>query len=202
MLEDVSIIIPLAPEETAHEILLNDLKNSKAEIILCAEGTRAKSMNKGAAQAQKRFLWFLHADSRINDKNIHQLDLSLQKYPDALHYFDLAFDNGGLVSLNAWGANMRSRIFGVPYGDQGFCVSKQNFEIAGYYRKDLDLAEDLMFIWQARQNGLKLKRIPAKIKTSARKYETHGWLKLTALYQWIWVKKSLPEVWKLIRGKA
>ena len=202
MLEDVSIIIPLAPDENAHRKLLDDLKNTKAEIILRAEGTRAKSMNKGAALAQNRFLWFLHADSRINDKNIHQLDQSLQKHPDDLHYFSLVFDRGGIVTLNAWGANLRSYFFGVPYGDQGFCISKQNFEKAGFYRENLDLAEDLAFVWQARQNGIKLKRIASKIKTSARKYKQHGWLKLTALYQWIWIKKSLPEAWKLMKGKA
>ena len=202
MLEDVSIIIPLAPQETAHNVLLNSLKNTSAEIICISKNSRAKSMNAGAEQTNRNFLWFLHADSQVSENNIHKLEKALQDKPNALHYFNLAFDDGNIMKLNAWGANIRSFIFGVPYGDQGFCISKENFTKIGKYSEDLELAEDLMFVWHARHAGIKLNRISSKLVTSSRKYKAHGWLKLTVKYQYIWIKLSIPKAWKLISGKT
>ena len=53
VLNQVSIIIPIAPEEVAHSHLLDDLSHLKSEIIISSEGTRAKSLNIGAAKALK-----------------------------------------------------------------------------------------------------------------------------------------------------
>lgn len=200
MLKNVSIIIPLAPSETAHEKLLDDLKSVQAEIICSSEGSRAKSLNNGVKKAANDFLLFLHADSRLNQMVFAQLEQYLAKYPNALHYFDLAFEGGGLPTINAWGANIRSRFLGVPFGDQGFCLSKTNFEKIGGFPEDCDIAEDLLFLWKARQLSIKPKRVPATITTSPRKYRERGWFKLTALHQWIWIKISIPQAWKLMRG--
>ncbi len=195
MLKNVSIIIPLAPHETSHELLLDDLKHTSAEIILSCEGTRAHSLNRGADKAHNTFLWFLHADSRVSAENIEMLGHALESHPKTLHYFDLAFDG---LSLNAWGANMRSRLFGTPFGDQGFCIAKPQFSP---YPEDVPYGEDLLFVWHMRQAGIKLNNIPSKLLTSARKYREQGWLKLTFLYQWRWIKLSLPQAWVLMKGK-
>lgn len=206
MFEKVSIIIPVYKQETELETLLADLATVKdsAEIIIKSEGSRAKSLNAGAASATRPFLWFLHADSRINEQNLHALSLTLKEKPDALHYFDLAFGKDGpaLTVFNAWGANWRSRLFGVPYGDQGFCLSKEQFTKAGSYPEDVPYGEDLMFVWHARQSGIRLNRLPSKLLTSARKYGQQGWLKLTLLYQWRWIGMSIPEALKMIRAKT
>lgn len=200
MLENVSIIIPLAPAETEQSKLLDDLKNVQTEIICSSEYSRAKSMNAGALKTANDFLWFLHADSRLDQDALVKLEQSLSKNPNNLHYFDLAFDGGGLPSINALGANMRSRFLGIPFGDQGFCLSKTNFDKIGGFPEDCSIAEDLLFLWKARRLGIQPNRIPATITTSARKYKKRGWLKLTVLYQWIWIKISIPQAWKLFRG--
>lgn len=201
MLDNVTIIIPVAPDEHAHKAVLDDLKNTQAEVILSSEGSRAKSLNMGADRAQHNILWFVHADSRINADNLSKLNQSLQHNPDSLHYFDLQFDGGGLVALNALGANIRSRILATPYGDQGLCISKSQFEKAGRYPEDVPYAEDLLFVWQARHAGIKLHPVGSKLLTSARKYKVKGWLKLTLLYQWVWLKISVPQACKLLRGR-
>ena len=206
MFEKVSIIIPVYNQETELERLLADLAPVKdsAEIIVKSEGSRAKSLNAGAASATRPFLWFLHADSRINEQNLNALSLALKEKPDALHYFDLAFGKDGpaLTVFNAWGANWRSRLFGVPYGDQGFCLSKAQFTKTGGYPEDVPYGEDLMFVWHARQSGIWLNRLPSKLLTSARKYSQRGWLKLTLLYQWRWIGMSIPEALKMVRAKT
>lgn len=188
VLDRVSIIIPVAPGETAHERLLDDLKSLDAEIIVSSEGSRAKSLNAGATRATRPFLWFLHADSRVSADNILALKQALSMRSNALHYFDLAYEEGGLPALNACGANMRSRIFDMPYGDQGFCISRALFTKTGAYPENDPYGEDLLFVRLAKKKGVRLNRIPSKLMTSARKYGQQGWLKLTALRQWQMVK--------------
>lgn len=186
--QKVSIIIPVAPGETAHERLLGDLKNLDAEIIISSEGSRARSLNEGAAKASRTFLWFLHADSRVSADNIMALKQALSMRPNVLHYFDLAYQESGLPALNACGANMRSRVFDMPYGDQGFCISKTLFNKIDGYPENVSYGEDLLFVRLAKKTGIKLNRIPSKLTTSARKYQQQGWVKLTALRQWQMVK--------------
>jgi hypothetical protein len=187
-LNHVSIIIPVASSETAHDQLLGDLKHLNNEIIVSSEGSRAKSLNAGAAQATQAFLWFLHADSRVSADNLTDLAQALEKRPDALHYFDLSYEENGLPTLNAWGANIRSRLFGLPYGDQGFCISKTLFNKIGGYPENISYGEDLLFVRLSKKSNIKLNRIPSKLLTSARKYNQHGWLKLTVLRQWQMLK--------------
>ncbi len=204
MLEKLSIIIPVHENEKHLKILLSDLAPIKdvVEIITLSEGSRAKSMNVGAMSSTRPFLWFLHADSRVTEDNIKALEKSLREKPDALHYFDLAFDGVGATIINAWGANMRSRLFGTPYGDQGLCIAKKYFRSVGRYPENVPYGEDLMLVWHLRQAGVKLNRIPSKLLTSARKYKAQGWLKLTLLYQKRWIFMSAPEAWKLLRAKS
>lgn len=194
VLDHVSIIIPAATDESAQEQLLDDLKQLNHEIIVSSEGSRAKSLNVGAAKASQDFLWFLHADSRVSTKNLVDLEQALGKDSDALHYFDLAYEGGGLAALNAGGANIRSRLLGLPYGDQGFCISKSLFDQIGGYPENAPYGEDLLFVRLAKRAGIKLNRIPSKLVTSARKYQQHGWLKLTALRQWQMVKLLRQEL--------
>lgn len=187
-LDRVSIIIPIAPLELAHERLLDDLKHLGTQIIVSSEGSRAKSLNAGAAKARNPFLWFLHADSRVSEENLVDLEQALARRSNALHYFDLAYEEGGLATLNAWGANIRSRLCGLPYGDQGFCISKTLFEKIGGYPEDVPYGEDLLFVRRAKKAGIRLGRIPSKLTTSARKYSQQGWLRLTLLRQWQMMK--------------
>lgn len=197
MLNNVSIIIPLAPDEKAHLRLAEFLKQeTEAEIILSSEGSRAKSLNTGTQKATRDFLWFLHADSYVMQENLTALEKSLSTTPDGLHYFNLKFDKGGLIKLNQWGGNMRSKIFNLPFGDQGFCVSKETFEKIGNYPEDLTIAEDLKFILNAKRAGIKLKNIPSPLATSARKYKITGWLSLTLTYQKIWMGMVLKDLIK------
>ena len=199
----LSIIIPLAPEETQQQKLLADLATSSlpTEIIQSSQKSRATSLNFGAKQARGQWLWFLHADSRINQDNLRALKNSLNQDQDrlALHYFDLGFkDSGPLLNSTALGANLRSRLLGCPYGDQGFCISKQLFLDLGGFPENRPYGEDLLLVWRAHQTGVPLQRIPSTLFTSARKYRQQGWLKVTLLHQWYWLRLSLPELFKLV----
>lgn len=193
-LDRVSIVIPIAPGEKAQQRLLEDLKSLDNEIIVSSEGSRAKSLNAGAMSSTRPFLWFLHADSRVSTENLIDLAQALERRSNALHYFDLAYEESGLPVLNAWGANIRSQLLGLPYGDQGFCISRTLFNKIGGFPENVPYGEDMLFVRLAKRSGIRLNRIPSKLITSARKYHQHGWLKLTALRQWQMVKLMRQEL--------
>ena len=48
-------------------------------------------MNIAAAAAKGRFLWFVHADTRLPDDAEEKLSRAIAVKPLALHYFDLNF---------------------------------------------------------------------------------------------------------------
>ena len=216
-LAEVSIIIPLSADETQHQRLLADLQSHsslEAEIIQRRGQSRATSLNCGAIQAHRQWLWFLHADSRVSKDNLCALQKVLEQHSEdqhrnSLYYFSLCFNLdldldanqsrlSRLLRVNAAGANLRSRLFLCPYGDQGFCISKQLFMQLGGYPENRPYGEDLLFVWRARQAGISLQRIPSTLYTSGRKYHQRGWLHLTLLYQWRWLRLSLPELFTLI----
>lgn len=192
----ISVIIPLAADETKHRALIASLPEG-LEIITSQEGSRAASLNAGAAKATGDYLWFLHADSQLDVTCVPALHRTITQHPDALFYFDLAFapDATRLMWLNALGARFRSRILGVPFGDQGLCIRKDLFEKLGGFPEDLAYGEDHVFVWRARQAGIRLKPTHATITTSARKYQAHGWAATTFKHQYLWVKQAWPE-WK------
>lgn len=183
MLENVSVIIPVAADEMAHKPLLNALEKMRAEVIVISEGTRARSLNLGAEKAQNTFLWFLHADSIVNEGVLLALQASLKEQPNSLHYFKLAYSEAGFSTLNAIGANLRCLLWGLPYGDQGLCISKDLFFEVGCYPENSDYGEDLLSVRKAKTLDLLLKCISTYLYTSARKYHQIGWLKLTLIRQ-------------------
>lgn len=185
----LSVIIPLAPDEQKPSTLINALP-PEIEIILSKEAGRATSLNAGAAKATGEYLWFLHADSSLPKDGWQKLQQAIAQNPGALHYFNLAFADGGWpMKINSWGANLRSRFFGCPFGDQGFCIQKQIFEDLGAYSEIAPYGEDHLFVWKARKANVKLNQVGATITTSTRKYQQKGWLKTTLLHQYLWLKQ-------------
>ena len=221
-MKNVSIIIPLGPDEDQLSQLLDDLaivpEGTEIILVSCDDAlqgmTFAKSVrlissaqgraiqqNTGAKAARGEFLWFLHADSRVTALVILALEDSLLKAPNALHYFHLKFNNDGprVMWFNEWGALFRSEVLGVPFGDQGFCLSKDNFVKIGGFPEYAPYGEDHLLVWYVRQAGLKLRCTGVALQTSARKYNQQGWGALTLKYQLLWLKQAAPEFLKLIR---
>ncbi len=216
MLDNISIIIPLGPGEDQHHGLLDDLRALCAagpEIIpVACDGSsgrgaisslpgRALQQNCGAAVARRDFLWFLHADSTVTDEVVRALAASVKEAPDSLHYFHLKFagDGAGWLRLNEWGARFRSDILGLPFGDQGFCLSRENFNRIGGFPEQAAYGEDHLLVWHARQAGIALRPTGVALTTSARKYRTHGWGRLTVKYQLLWIRQAWPEFLRLFR---
>ncbi|MDE1900979.1 MAG: glycosyltransferase [Alphaproteobacteria bacterium] len=216
----LSVIIPLAEGEQAWRDLLPDLAALPAdsEVILALpqdaspldlpaihssltirqvrEGSgRARQMNAAARTAQGAQLWFLHADSRLHPETIPALLRRLGEYPDWLLYADLVFsaDAPFLMKLNEMGVWFRSHALGMPFGDQGLCIRKKTFYELGGYPEDVAYGEDHVFVWRARQRGIRLRPMGARLTTSARKYCERGWLKTTHLHLCLTLRQAWPE---------
>lgn len=148
---------------------------------LAAQG-RALQQNTGAGATQNPWLWFVHADSRLGPTTLAALARFMRSSDiDRIGFFDLAFHDGpALMRLNACGAWLRSRLFGIPFGDQGLLMSRATFDRLGGFDEGCAYAEDHAMIWQAKRLGIALRAAGAPLYTSARKYTEHGWLSTTA----------------------
>ena len=187
---NISIIIPIEKEEKEHFNLVKQIEVllPNAEIIISTGKNRAEALNKGARKATKDYLWFLHSDSKITADNISKMQFK----KNMLFYYKLAFYNSSfLMRINAIGANLRSIIFNSPFGDQGFLLCKKDFVAIGGYNEDLLYGEDHIFIHEAFKKGIKIKMLDSSLQTSARKYQKYGWLKITLLHNYLWLKQFL-----------
>lgn len=144
-----------------------------AEVVRCA-ASRGGQLRAGADKARGEWLLFVHADTVLSDGwSIAVEEHLLQKGTAA--YFALRFERGGVPGrLVAGWANLRSRWFGLPYGDQGLLISQRLYEEIGGFA-EIPLMEDVAI---ARQLGRRrLVRLGAQAATSARKYQAQGWLR-------------------------
>ena len=201
---DLSIIIPVARRENDFKLIkqLREKFQGCDIIIVCDENnefiksaklqvdqlyflknsSRAKALNKGANLSNCKNLWFLHLDSNV--EHIQLSDLTgLDEF--TLSTFLLEFDQKNCWWIAA-GANFRTKIFGIPFGDQSFLMSKKLFNFTGGFNENLSLGEDHEFIWRIKSLNIKLNIINKKIITSAIKYKNNK------IYQ------SLKTLWKTI----
>ena len=185
---------------------LKELETFKKEETLAIKPVasnrgRSTQQNKGAENAEGDFLWFLHADSKLEASSLIKLYQSIQDDPSALHYFNLAFLTDGpfLIFLNEWGARLRSEVFKMPFGDQGFCIKKEIFWSLGGFLVGGEKkgGEDHLFVWEVRKKGFSLRNTGGLLVTSARKYRKNGWLKTTAYHIYLTYKVAFRKYFGL-----
>lgn len=178
----VTVIVPLAEDEPEPSGMLAVLP-AVFEVILARGGTRASSMNEAASVAKGRHLWFVHADTVLGIDAVTTLVGRIGVRDAALHYFDIRFDGGGLMRLTDLGVRFRSRLLGMPFGDQALCISAATFRALGGYDETAAYGEDHLLVRSARRLGIPVLPVGVTIATSARKYRDNGWLR-TTLKHW------------------
>lgn len=180
----LQIIIPKSIEDDASH-LNNHLKLLGHIPIIISYETRAKSLNIGARKATSKYILFLHADSKIQNDSIENLIDYIRKHDEhRMYYFSLKFDKGKILKMNSLCANIRSKLFSLPFGDQGFCISKELFLKSGGFPENVDYGEDLYFVLKLKEMGIGIQNNQNYITTSSRKYFNNGWFKTTVQHQW------------------
>lgn len=198
----VSIIIPTRDEAIAIPGLLADLallplsavevivtdggsrdetcaiaEHAGARVVRSPEGSagRGRQLRQGAAASSGEVLCFLHADVRLDGAARQALSgvMETGAWERAVHVFRLRIDGLGVsYRIIEWGANLRTRLLSLPYGDQGLIVSRADYEAVGGF-PDVPLMEDVML---ARLLGRRrpIHRLKAALTVSARRWERDG----------------------------
>lgn len=155
-----------------------------ARIVTGPKG-RGGQIGRGVEAAQGDWLLILHADTVLSEGWVDAVQAHMARHPDSAGYFRLRFRASGIApALVAGGANLRSRLFGLPYGDQGLLITRATLSAAGGI-PDLPLMEDVAL---ARALKGHLRPLAADAITSAARYERDGW-----------ARRALGNLWRLAR---
>jgi rSAM/selenodomain-associated transferase 2 len=155
---------------------VNLVRQKKIEVIISPYRNRAYQMNLGAQKARGEILFFLHGDTLV-PSDYAQIIAALLSREEAI---------AGEEKLLTWVArvvNWRSRVFSLPYGDQGIFIKTEVFrELGGY--ANLAIMEDFELVQRLRKKG-KIAIAPVAVITSARRWQRLGIVRTTLLNQLI-----------------
>jgi rSAM/selenodomain-associated transferase 2 len=191
-----SIIIPVLKEEAVINDAIDHLhsleRNEETEIIVVdgdpEAGTlkailngdirkmksprgRARQMNEGAGVARGNILIFLHADTELPSDALKLIATAMQGEQYVAGAFDLGIKSERLIfRIIESVASLRSRISGIPFGDQAIFVRKYYFDKIGGY-KDIPIMEDVEIMGRIKRLGDRITIIKQKVKTSPRRWE-------------------------------
>ena len=160
--------------------------------VRCLRAPRGRGcqMNAGARIARGQLLAFLHADTRLEPAHLAALRRAAADPTFAAGAFELSLlPPRPALHFIAWGANWRSRLCGLPYGDQVLTLRRDLFYALGGFAhrrpEDLDLALRLR-----RCTRLRLLRPP--VASSGRRWLAQGYLATTRRH-WLTLAQHLAE---------
>lgn len=203
-LDDLGVVIPTLDEAAHLPALLDDLvplvpfgrimiadggsRDGTLELAatrgirtLHAPRGRGPQMNAGAAVLDTSWLLFLHADCHMPRQTRTALARWLADPPEsgAAHFRFALRERRWYRPLLERGQQLRERVSGLAYGDQGLVISRARFQSIGGF-PPLPIMEDVEVVRALRRTG-GLDRIDAPLPTSSRRYERtgpiRGWLR-------------------------
>ncbi len=144
--------------------------------VIRSDKGRAVQQNSGAAAAGSSVLLFLHADTILPQDFEYEVFKTLSAKKTACGAFNLKISGKKkhllFVSLLI---NIRSTLFGSPYGDQALFMTKRTFEKAEGF-KELFIMEDYEFVSRLKKTG-RIRISRKKVITSGRRWDTVGLLR-------------------------
>jgi len=157
---------------------INAINHPKVKKIIAKKG-RGSQMNQGAAVAVGDVLLFLHADTLLSHDALDQIVAATQQQDVVGGAFDLGIQSEKKIfRIIERTASIRSRLTRIPYGDQAIFIKKRFFDHIGGY-EDIPIMEDVDLMRRVKAAGKKIKFIPSKVQTTARRWEKEGILYCT-----------------------
>lgn len=201
----ISVIIPVLNEENNITLLLDkisglpgieiiisdggsddctvELCNSYSAKVLTSKPGRGGQLNIGAEAATGDILFFLHADTLVQEQvlaDIRQAIASGYKWGCCTLEFN---EDTLFFRLAAFFSNWRARWLSSCYGDQGIYCRRDLFEqMKGF--SDSPFLEDIVFSHRVRHR-YRARVVPGKVVTSTRRFREGGLLKTIIKMQYI-----------------
>ncbi len=194
-------LLPGVAQGVIREVIFSDGGSRDATLTLAdqagcdvvtGEKGRGGQLRRGAAAARGDWLLFLHADTHLPPDWVGAVATHMAKEDAAV--FALSFRSGGVMAgfVAGW-ANLRTRVFGLPYGDQGLLISRALYGAIGGY-PDIPLMEDVAM---ARALKGRIVMLEERVSTDAARYLAEGWLRRGGRNLWIlarYLTGTKPEV--------
>lgn len=141
--------------------------------------SRGGQLRRGCAKARGDWLLVLHADTVLMPGWADVVSDHLGQGGAAC--FRLAFRARGIGAawVAGW-ANLRTRVFGLPYGDQGLLLPRDLYDRTGGF-DDIPLMEDVALVCALATSP---KLLDCVATTSAERYQRGGWLRRGARNLW------------------
>ncbi|WP_417728051.1 TIGR04283 family arsenosugar biosynthesis glycosyltransferase [Roseovarius sp.] len=149
-----------------------EIADAAGAVIVQSGASRGGQLRRGAQAAGGEWLLFLHSDTvlPVGWPGV----VSAQMARGGAGAFRLSFDAAGMMPrLVAGWANLRTRMLGLPYGDQALLISRVTYEAVGGFA-DIPLMEDVAM---ARALKGRIALLPLAVTTSAARYQRAGWVR-------------------------
>lgn len=158
--------------------------------LLQAPKGRGQQMNAGVGAARGHFFIFLHADTCLGPEHLAALRRAARDPAFAAGAFKLRLMPPiPALRLISWGANLRVRLFGLPYGDQALILRRDLFETLGGFShrrpEDLDLVIRL-------RRYTRIRILTPPVPSSGRRWLQQGYF-YTTLRNWLFGAYHLAE---------
>ena len=194
--QSLEALVPAVKDGLVREVVIVDGGSRDATLDI-AEGFGAKTVTAppgrgaqlaaGARAAKGKWLFFLHADTVMEEGWADEAAAHMRDAPGSAAVFTLAFnEKKSAAKFVSTGAMLRTRLFKLPYGDQGLLISRALYdEVRGY--RDLPLFEDVDLVKRIVKAGGRgaLKILSSTATTSAERYERLGYARCVFRNLWL-----------------
>jgi len=169
-----------------------DLARGLADRVIAVSPGRALQMNAAVPYAHGAVLLFLHADTRLPDGAIGQIETAFRRMPCLWGRFDVRIEGRHpMLAVVARMMNLRSRLTAVCTGDQCIFVSRELFLRAGGY-PEIALMEDIALSKRPRRCA-RMTALPGPVVTSGRRWEKNGVWRTIILMWWLRLRFFLGD---------
>ena len=149
------------------------IKDERVIKVISPKG-RGRQMNKGASVATGDILLFLHTDTELPENAFRTISAVIDRKQYVGGAFDLGIKSGRLIfRLIEKMVYIRTRLTGIPYGDQAIFIKKDFFAGMNGYQ-EIPIMEDVELMRRIKKSGYKICIIPQRVSTSPRRYEKEG----------------------------
>jgi rSAM/selenodomain-associated transferase 2 len=168
--QPAEVVVVSAESSNEVQVLCTETQSTYLEAPSC----RGAQLHCGAEQTFSETLWFLHADSEPHEDSLEEIAKIVAADANG-GYFRFTFSGPRTwwKSLLAVLINLRAKLGGMPYGDQGIFVRRDAYFDAGGFALQ-PLFEEVTLVKNLRNRG-HFAALELPIGVATRRWENDGW---------------------------